>query len=748
MGPNRITFSSLSVQLCLIAMGIPTLVLILFEIYDVQSQTANLENDLKITLKTEALQLSASLASALFNLDEQECEMICRAALEKPVILKITVWDGDREYLSFLDDRNSPEFIKKGNLKGEQPIRFNNQTIGKVQIVVTTVFLAQKIENLKFNSFIQVVVVDLILGLVLFVVLIVRFMEPLRELKRISEIIAAGDLDYPIHVRRNDELGALADNMIIMRDAVKEKVQSLESEVAEHQKTAMALEKSESFMRLIIDLIPHSIFVKNIKGRFLVVNKAMAEKFNSTVDEVTGKDHIDLVEDKDQVKQRLKDDQQVITSGRMLSVLTETHGAEPASSRWFSTKKVPFKAADGDMGVVGITIDISDLKQTEMELKETKKYIDNIIDSMPSALFSLDRNFNILLWNSRAEELYGTRASDAVSKSLIEVLPQMKPYMEKIEAAVQTRTPQYFSKQIRQTSSESIYEDITVYPLAAGMEGAVIRVDNVTDQVRMEEMVVQSEKMMSVGGLAAGMAHEINNPLAGMMQNAQVILQRINKEIPASVSVAREVGVELSQIRAYMEKRGITQQLEMIHEAGVRISQIVQNMLGFSRKEISGKSSHDVSRILDKSIELAESDYDLKKQYDFKRIKIVREYAPDTPPVMCESSKIQQVFFNILKNSAQAMQESGAVQDSRFTLRVLQKNEFVRIEIEDNGPGMTEEVRKRVFEPFFTTKGVNKGTGLGLSVSYFIVTDNHKGEMSVVSKPGAGSKFIIHLPIA
>ncbi len=734
--------------MCLIALGIPTLVLILFEIYSVQRQTDILENDLEITLKNETLQLSASLASALFNLDEQECEMICRAALEKPVILKITVWDGSRKYLTFLDDQYPPEFIKKGNLKGEQSIRFNNQTIGKVQIVVSTVFLGQKIEKLKFNSFIQVVVVDLILGLVLFLVLIVRFIKPLRELKRISEIIAAGDLDYPIQVRRNDELGALADNMIIMRDAVKEKVQSLESEVAEHRKTAMALEKSESFMRLIIDLIPHPIFVKSIKGRFLVVNTAMAEKLNSTVEEVTGKDHMDLVQDKDQVKQRLKDDQQVIKSGKMLSVLTESHGTAPESSQWFSTKKVPFKAPDGDMGVVGITIDISDLKQAEMELKKTKKYIDNIIDSMPSALFSLDRDFNILLWNSRAEELYGIRASDAVSRSLIEVLPLMKPYMEKIEAAVQTRTPQYFSKQIRQASSENIYEDITVYPLAAGMEGAVIRVDNVTDQVRMEEMVVQSEKMMSVGGLAAGMAHEINNPLAGMMQNAQVILQRINKEIPASVSVAREVGVELSQIRTYMEKRGIAQQLEMIHEAGVRISQIVQNMLGFSRKDLSGKSSHDVSRILDKSIALAESDYDLKKQYDFKKIEIVREYAQDTPPVMCEASKIQQVFFNILKNSAQAMQESGSVQDSRFILRIHQKNEFVRIEIEDNGPGMTEDVRKRVFEPFFTTKGVNKGTGLGLSVSYFIITDNHKGEMSVVSKPGMGSKFIIHLPIA
>lgn len=745
---NRFSFKNLSVQLSLIAIGIPTIVLLIFELYSIQTQTVQLEKDLDIFLKNEMVQLSASLSSSLFNLDSQSSELICRAALAKPQIIKISIWDGGREYLSFQDDQYTPEYIKKGIRDVEYPVYFQQEKIGKIQITITTALLAQKIKDLKFNTILKFVIVDPILGLVLFSVLMVRFVAPLRELQKSSGKIAAGDLDYPINVHRPDELGLLAENMTIMRDAVKEKVESLEAEIQQHQKTAAALEKSESFLRLIIDLIPHMIFVKNMNGEFLVVNQAMARNLGSTVDQVTGRRHIDIEENKDRVRQMLKDDQKVIQSGKTLSVLTETHGTTPNSSTWFSTKKVPFTATDGDMGVVGITIDISDLKQAELALQTTKKYIDNIINSMPSALFSLDRNLDIVLWNHKAEDLYGILSSEAISKPLGDVLAQMKPYMEKISSAIEDQSPYYFSKQARQGDMELIYEDITVYPLAGGVEGAVVRVDDVTEQVRMEEIVIQSEKMLSVGGLAAGMAHEINNPLAGMMQNAQVVLQRIQGDIPASVKKAREVGISMDQIRRFMDERGITRQLEMIREAGVRASQIVQNMLSFSRKEFSGKVRQDIAQILDQTIELAQSDYNLKKQYDFKKIKIVREYDPKTPQVMCEASKIQQVFFNILKNSAEAMQESETSKFPQFDLRVFQKGDFVCIEIEDNGPGMKENVRKRIFEPFFTTKTVGKGTGLGLSVSYFIITDNHNGEMNVVSKPGHGSKFIIHLPIA
>ncbi|OQY35873.1 MAG: histidine kinase, partial [Anaerolineaceae bacterium 4572_5.2] len=317
--------------------------------------------------------------------------------------------------------------------------------------------------------------------------------------------------------------------------------------------------------------------------------------------------------------------------------------------------------------------------------------------------------------------------------------------MERVIQSMQTREVLSDPRQIRRKDGETYYEDITIYPLIAnGVEGAVIRIDDVTEQVRLQEMMIQSEKMLSVGGLAAGMAHEINNPLAGIMQTASVVADRLTRNLPANERAAAEVGTSMEVIHAFMHARGIPKMLNRIQESGSRAAKIVTNMLSFARKSDAILSSYSLAELLDQSIDLASSDYDLKKQYDFKQIEIIRKYEKNLPLVPCEKSKIQQVFLNILRNGAEAMQEmkgEGKVENPKFilTLTLEEETEMLRIEIEDNGPGMNEATRNRVFEPFFTTKPVGKGTGLGLSVSYFIITETHNGKMNVESTPGAGA---------
>ena len=209
---------------------------------------------------------------------------------------------------------------------------------------------------------------------------------------------------------------------------------------------------------------------------------------------------------------------------------------------------------------------------------------------------------------------------------------------------------------------------------------------------------------------------------------------------------------DLSGIIAYTRERGLNQMLDAIIDSGRRAAAIVDNMLSFSRKSESEFAKLDLGELLDKTVELARSGYDLKNNYDFKQIEVIREYEPDMPKVACEGSKLQQVFFNLLKNGAQAMAEYRSrpeVPDalSLFTIRLSHVGNMARIEIEDNGPGMDDETRRRVFEPFFTTKGPGSGTGLGMSVSYFIITENHGGTMHVHSTPNRGTTFILELPI-
>ncbi len=399
---------------------------------------------------------------------------------------------------------------------------------------------------------------------------------------------------------------------------------------------------------------------------------------------------------------------------------------------------------------------ITERKEAVRELQRLRNYLANIIDSMPSVLIGVDPDGRVTQWNSQAQRSTGIAPTDAIGQPLATTYPRLATEMGRIREAMRNRRTISEAKQRSHAHGETRYEDITVFPLVAnGIEGAVIRVDDVTEQVRLEEMMVQSEKMLSVGGLAAGMAHEINNPLAGMMQTASVVANRLtNIEMPANVEAAGQMGISMEAVREFMQAREIPSLLECICESGERAAKIVANMLSFARKSNHAFSSQSMVELIDQTVELAGSDYDLQRKHDFRRIEIIREYEEDLPEVCCESAKIQQVLLNILRNGAEAMQDETETnvpeKRPKFTIRVAheKENAMLRVEIEDNGPGMDEITRRRIFEPFFTTKPTDRGTGLGLSVSYFIITENHKGEMYAESTRGEGSTFVIKLPLS
>jgi len=387
------------------------------------------------------------------------------------------------------------------------------------------------------------------------------------------------------------------------------------------------------------------------------------------------------------------------------------------------------------------------------KLKDAKNYINSIIDSMPSALIGVDKDFAITELNLKAENDVGMRSAGVEGRPLSSVFPYLEMHLDSIMEAMENHKVTGAAKIPRQIEGNLCYENITIYPLIdETVKGAVIRIDDVTEQVKLEGMMVQSEKMLSVGGLAAGMAHEINNPLAGMMQNAQVVENRLLKDFPANHDAAIEAGTTMETIRKYLSKRKIPGMLKHINKAGKNAAEIVKNMLAFSHESTDAKELNNFSELIDKTIELAQHDYNLKKKYDFRNIDIIRDYDSELPEIMCEANMIQQVILNILRNGTEAMFEKfkGASCEVKpqFVIRLFKDDEMLCVEIEDNGPGMAEDTAKRVFDPFFTTKAPDKGTGLGLSVSYFIIVENHTGEMKVESTPEQGSKFVIKLPIS
>jgi PAS domain S-box-containing protein len=410
--------------------------------------------------------------------------------------------------------------------------------------------------------------------------------------------------------------------------------------------------------------------------------------------------------------------------------------------RHFHVTTCPVDHSDGTKSSMSIIRDVSVQARAEAQLLGAQQHIQNIINSMPSMVIGLDWSGRISLWNKESEQVLGL-PQERVRGEYITVLPEEFTFLQDMyRSSMESAQVVKRNKLVLQLGGEKVFCDVTVYPLD-DEGGAVIRIDDVSDLVRLEEIMIQSEKMSSLGGLAAGMAHEINNPLAGIVQNAQVIRHRLSGELRADIDASDACSTTLEAVNCYLERRRILSMVDMILDSGVRAARIVGNMLSFVRKSGDEKRPEDLAVLLDKTVELATNDYDLKKKYDFRQIEIVREYAEDVPKVLCEAGKIQQVFMNLLKNGAQAMAEIPD-RPSRFILRIGREGDGVRVEIEDNGTGLSDAVRKRIFEPFFTTKPIGSGTGLGLSVSYFIVTEHHGGSMRVETIPGRMANFIMY----
>ncbi|WP_020587989.1 PAS domain S-box protein [Desulfobacter curvatus] len=566
-------------------------------------------------------------------------------------------------------------------------------------------------------------------------------LAPINHLINAMKGIEDGNFDVIVPIRADDEIGKLAWAFNAMAAKIKTKVVEMSRQVE--------MEASMRLSQFIIDKAPIGIWRTGNNGEIIDVNEQGCQSLGYSRDELCHMTVYDfdphaktdsLKEALDMLRETgttFHESQHQRKDGRIFPI--------QVTSRMMTFEDQEFSVA--------FVQDVTRQKEDEKELTRLRNFLINIINSMPSILVAVDRDGKITQWNNRTEQITGVAFEDAYARPLGKVFPELAGEMNRIMTAIRERRVISTPKVSSNTGREGRFEDLTIYPLVAAngvVDGAVIRIDDVTDQVRLEEMMVQSEKMLSVGGLAAGMAHEINNPLAGIIQTANVMKSRLgNLEMQANLKIADETGISVDQIRSFMQKRGILRMLDAINESGLRVAEIVNNMLSFSRKSNADFSSHHPAQLMDRTLELAGTDYDMKKQYDFKTIKIIKEYENNLPMIDCEGVKIQQVLLNILRNGSQAMQSQGMGSGYTpcFILRIAKEEKMLRIEIEDNGPGMDKDTQSKIFEPFFTTKPIGSGTGLGLSVSYFIITQNHGGTMDVASSLGKGSRFIIRLPL-
>ncbi|MCG8683995.1 MAG: PAS domain S-box protein, partial [Desulfobacterales bacterium] len=420
-------------------------------------------------------------------------------------------------------------------------------------------------------------------------------------------------------------------------------------------------------------------------------------------------------------------------------------GSEPS---YITAKNIPLP----EKGLMISTVwDVTIRKKAEKALKESEERYKALHNASFGGLFIHDQGI-ILDCNQGLCEISGYAYDELIGINALEnlIAPEFRETVRK----------NIMSGVDHPYEVVGIRKDGTSYPLnvhgkSVPYKGRIVRAveyQDITEKVKMMEMVIQNEKMLSVGGLAAGMAHEINNPLSGVTQNAELLVNRLtNTKISANRNAAESVGTTIEAIQEFMEIRGVPRILNNITDCGVRMSTVMDNMLNFARRSDSSFNKHNPVELIENILDLAKTEYNLVKGYDFKSITIQKEFEPNLPLIACEGNQIQQVLLNLLKNGAYAMFEKCSKRKNYkpvFTLGIHKhpKSNMLQIEVEDNGPGMDKETQQKIFDPFFTTKPVDAGTGLGLYVSYFIITENHKGAMEVESELGCGTKFIIQLP--
>lgn len=369
-------------------------------------------------------------------------------------------------------------------------------------------------------------------------------------------------------------------------------------------------------------------------------------------------------------------------------------------------------------GYVAIAIEnarlYQSLEQKAMQIERLKDFSENIVESLKIGVLTTDLDDRVESWNPQLEELLGIPRHEALQRKLSETLPT--DLVAEIEArAAGDHVSGIYRFRLNAPGGRQLVVNASVAPLV-GKTGArlgrLLLLDDITQRVRLEDQLVQTEKLTSLGLLAAGVAHEVNTPLAVISNYIQMLAKQIPSDDPRQKTIERIV------------------------KQTFRASEIVNNLLNFSRAGASEFVAVDINSILEETLTLV--------QHPFKtaQVNVLTNYSEQLPSVLGSPTRLQQVFLNLFMNARDAMPGGGMLE-----VRTAAQNGSVEIEVTDTGTGIPPEHLHRIFDPFFTTKASGRGTGLGLSVSYGIIKE-HAGKIDVRSTPGKGTSFRLEFPVA
>jgi two-component system NtrC family sensor kinase len=494
-------------------------------------------------------------------------------------------------------------------------------------------------------------------------------------------------------------------------------------DITERKWVEEALRESEERFRELADLLPIQIFEFDVDGNFTYANRTAFEQ--------TGFTQSDMEKGVNARQTTVPEDYD-----RMLENVGKAfRGEDPGTPEYTGVRKdgttYPILTAgsaivrDGQVvGLRGFAIDITERKQAEEALRESEEKYRGLVD-MASDGITIIQDSIIKYVNPRSEDMLGYTVAEITGTSMADYIhpDELPKAMDRYKRRMAGEdVPSVYETVFIHKDGHDVHVEVSARPINyyGGVADFVIVRDiserkKVEDQKqRMEQQLLLSGRLAAVGELAAGVAHELNNPLAAVQGFAQLLASREDLE------------------------ESIREDVDTIHREAKRASKITTNLLSFARKHDPEMRMICLNEVIESCLELHA--YRMR----VNNIEVVAELAPDLPMTMADFHQLQQVCVNIITNAEQAMTEARG--SGNLSVKTEVVKEEVWMTFTDDGPGISEEDLGRLFDPFFTTKAVGKGTGLGLSICYGIV-DQHGGRIRAESKPGEGTSFIIAIPI-
>jgi len=484
------------------------------------------------------------------------------------------------------------------------------------------------------------------------------------------------------------------------------------TDITEHKEMEEAINLQRAYFQQLFDNSPDAILMMDTNDRAIQANRGFEVLFGYSNEEVKGRSLIELIIPEVDV-QGASDSLQRIFGGEVVrkeSVRRRKDGGLVD----VSVLAYPIRFNDKLVGAYGVYSDITERKRAEEAIKQAAEEWRKTFDSISDAISIHDRNFKILRANEAFANIFNMEPNQIIGGHCYELHRGEKPISgcphQQTLATGKPAAAEFYESHLGKYLLESTSP---IFDKEGKVIGTIHITRDITEQKQQNERLMMADRLASIGELAAGTAHELNNPLTSVIGFSQLLMEK-----------------DISD--------DIREDVKLIYNEAQRAVNVTKNLLTFARKHTPVKEPNQINNIIEDVLELH------AHEHKVNHIHVEKHLAPTLPEIMVDYFQMQQVFMNIIINAEYFMIEAHNM--GTLTITTKKENSKVRISIADDGPGIPPENLGRLFDPFFTTKEAGRGTGLGLSICHGIVTD-HGGQIYVRSQLGKGATIFIDIPI-